>query len=205
MPDQDGREYDKRRVAELRPEFYLFVIEALEILPARVLERVMFGIVSLYKHSSREIAAARSARYLREYLKRSLGRAKVRKTESDIYGDHAYQSHVMKVVSLREHLRADKHVDLAGVEGEKRFRHLTAFGHCVPVDTGDLELRKLILQNVLDLFGALADEVEIFAFAKGTGSRRDRRKTAIVKDELRFPTMISERNVAILTTEPLAA
>ena len=65
-----------------------------------------------------------------------------------------------KVVALRDHLRADEHVDLAGGEPPQQGGDRAAPADGVAIDAGDARLREQRRDLVLDPLGAEADVLE---------------------------------------------
>ena len=116
------------------------------VLPRGELNRVVLRIICLHEHFAGKFAAPGAARHLRQQLKRALGGAKIRQAEREIGGDHADERDALKIVALRDHLRADQDVDLAR---RKRAQHLLvgALGaHGVAVQARDARFGKLLAQ-----------------------------------------------------------
>ena len=121
--DPHEREARKRRVPEL-----FAIVELVLDEPAHVVARGeddgrVLRVARLDEDRARTLAAARATRHLDEELETALGRAEIRHGERGVGVDHADQRHVRKIVALRDHLRADEDVDLAGAHpGEHGLR-----------------------------------------------------------------------------------
>ena len=102
-----------RRVAHRPPVGGLLVEERRVVLRAGEADAVVGREQRLHDGLARAVAAAGAARHLRQQLERALGGAEIRQPEPDVGRDHADQGDVREVVALRDHLRADEHVDLA--------------------------------------------------------------------------------------------
>src|SRR5687768_12568227 len=125
----------------------------------------MFRVVGLDENAARKIAAPGSSGDLRQDLKRAFGGSKIREAQSDVYRDHADQRYVVKIVALREHLCSHQHIGFAGVESQECGCHTSPLSHRVAVDACDPKLREPAPQDVFNLLGPLADEVEKFTLA----------------------------------------
>src|SRR5690348_11825003 len=149
-----------------------FALEEREvILLDGVLNGVVVGIKSLDEHATGEVAAASAAGDLGEQLKGALGRAEVRQTERGIGADHADQSDTLKIVALGEHLCADENVERAAGESAKRFLILALGAGGVAVEAGDARTGKFFAQALLEMLGALTEEIDIFGLALGAELR----------------------------------
>ena len=83
----------------------------------------------------------------------------------------------MKVVSLRNHLCADEHVQLARAEAENDFLVRVSPRSRVPIKARDAERRKTLLKNLFDLFRPLADEIDELPVAGRALGGREREST----------------------------
>src|SRR5690348_4408439 len=83
--DQQARERDERRIRMILTIPQLLFVERFVVLRTRVAQSIMIRIIRLNEHSSRSIATPRSSGNLRDELKRSFRRAKVRQRETDVH------------------------------------------------------------------------------------------------------------------------
>src|SRR5215210_1457258 len=102
-------------------------------------------------------------------------------------------------MTLRQHLSSDQRVDPASTKVSQRL--LKDFAACsrVAIDASDSQCREKQLQHFLELFGALADVVNVFLPATGTRSRHCFAVVAVVTHNHAFAAMISQRHIAIWT------
>src|SRR5688572_22542371 len=106
----DARE---RWIFQLLAEFDLLIVEAHEVVAARVLNRRMKRRERLHEDLALDIAPPRAPGDLRDQLKGPFARAKVGNVQRQVGVNNSDERHVRKVQALRNHLRADKDVDLA--------------------------------------------------------------------------------------------
>src|SRR6202035_4830622 len=72
--------------------------------------------VGLHKNFARRFTAPCAPRHLRQQLKRALAGAEVRQMQRQIGVNDSNQCDIWKMETLRNHLRADEDVDLAGAK-----------------------------------------------------------------------------------------
>src|SRR6185369_7825348 len=164
--DQQTRERHERRIRMVLPVAQLLFVKTLIVLRTRMSQRIVIRMIRLDQNSSRPIATSRPSRHLRDQLKRSFRRSKIRQRETRINRYHANQSHIGKVVSLRQHLRTDKRIDAARTEVCKRlFKHLPARGR-VTINSRDAESREEQSEHLFELLSAFANVVNVFFSAR---------------------------------------
>src|SRR5437899_8949669 len=99
----------------------LFVVKRQIVLGGGQTQSVMARMISLNQHASATLTAAGPPGYLGNQLKCSLRGAKVGKSQSRIDGNNSYQSYIWKVMTFRQHLRANQHVEFALAEIKQGF------------------------------------------------------------------------------------
>ena len=165
----------------------------------------MIRMISLNQDSARAIATTRASRHLRDQLKRSFRRSEIRQRQTRIDRNHADQSHVRKVVTLREHLRADQRIDPSGAEVSQRlFKDFSPRGR-VAIDSRDAQSREEQLQHLFELFRAFANVVDVFLSARRTHARHRFAMIAVMTNDHALAAMISERHVAVRTLNRFTA
>ena len=127
-----------------------FFVEGLVILASGELNRVVLRVVGFDENFAGEIAASRAARHLREQLKRFFGGAKIGAAQREIGGDDANQRDALKVVALRDHLRADEDVCFARRECAEDFLVFLLGAHGVAIETRDARAFELLVQVLVD-------------------------------------------------------
>ena len=128
-----------------------------------------------------------------------------RQGQSGIDGDHAHEGHVRKVVSFRQHLRADQQIDFAFAEIKQGLFKLVAARFRVTIDPAQAQIGKPSAQKFLDLFGSFADVVDVLAAAYRTLRGRSLMMIAVVTDQSLVAAMIRERDIAVWTLDRFAA
>src|SRR5687767_12389603 len=203
--DEQRGERDEWRVAQTPSVVDLLLEEALVVLRAGVAQGVVARVVGLYEHATGETAAPRAPGDLRDELEGALGRAEVGHREPRVHRDDADQRHVREVVALGYHLRADEHVELARGEAEDGLLVGRAARGRVAVEPRDADGGEALLQNLLYLLGALADEEDEGAFAGGARVGRAAAQVAVVADEAALVAVVGERDLAVVAVDALAA
>ena len=127
-----------------------------------------------------QIASSRAARDLRQQLKHSLRRAKVRQAQREVRAHYAHQRDAMNVVALGDHLRADQQVDLAGVQPREQPLHIAAAADRVAIHAPDARVRKELLQPLLALLRSAPEKIKMLALALRTDLRHTAPKAAVV-------------------------
>src|SRR5207244_180388 len=107
--------FERWKIAALAELQLLFEITG-EIVVARELDRRRKGCVSLHEHFARGFTAAGPSRDLRQQLESPFAGAAIRQVQGQIRIDDADQRDVWEMQALRDHLRPDQDVDLAGPE-----------------------------------------------------------------------------------------
>src|SRR5947209_16424861 len=105
----------ERRIPELPASFELAGEKAWDVVIGGERDRARVGLERLDEHAPRCVAAA-SSRELRQQLERSLLRPEVGKTEAGVRVDDGRERDAGKVVTLRDHLRADEDGAVGGGE-----------------------------------------------------------------------------------------
>src|SRR6185369_2600127 len=142
---------------------------------------------------------------LRDELKRSLRRSEIRQRQPRINRNHADQSHIRKIMSLRQHLRTDKRIDATRAEIHQRLLKHFSSRRGVAIDPRDTQGREQQLEHLLELLRAFADVVNVFLSARRANARHGFAMIAVVTDDHALAAMVSERDVAVRTLNGLAA
>src|SRR6266567_329371 len=114
--DQYRCERDERRIAMIPAMTNLLIVKRQIVLGGGQTQNVMARMISLDQDASATLTAAGAAGYLGNQLKCSLRGAKVGQSQSRIDGNNSYQGYVWKVMTLRQHLRANEHVEFTLAE-----------------------------------------------------------------------------------------
>src|SRR5262249_34987560 len=130
-----------------------------------VLDRVVLGVKRLDEHASWQIAAAGAASNLSQQLKRAFRRAKVRQVEGRIRTDHADERHAMKVMALREHLRADQNIERAAGKRAERFLKLPLGARGIAIEPRNPRAREFLAQPFFQMLRAFAKKINILGIA----------------------------------------
>src|SRR5262249_30806524 len=109
----------------------------------------------------------------------------------------ADQRHGWKVVPLRDHLRADEHVNLALRHVVEHARDFAAAPNRVAIDAGHTSLRERGHDLGLDALGAESTLLEILAAARRARARHGRGVVAIMTAQLPAPSVIRQRHAAM--------
>src|SRR5438445_7087334 len=204
-PHQHARQRDKGRVMHQTAKVQLLFKERNIILGRSHLNGIVFGVIALHDHFSRQSTASRTPRHLGQELKCSLRRAKIRKTQLRIGGGNSNQSDTMKVVSFGNHLRPHQNVNVPSSEVAEYLGKGPFMAHGIAVEAGDASLREKRAQVLLHLFSACADKIDMFGIALRTDARYPAREAAVVARQTLTLLVISERDTAILTQNSGAA
>ena len=108
-------------------------------------------------------------------------------------------------MALRDHLRADEDVDLAGGEPPQQGRDRAAAADGVAIDAGDARAREERGDLVLDPLGAESDVLEILPGAVHARRRNPHRVVAVVAPRPPCRLVNRQRHAAVGTVERLAA
>jgi len=100
-----------------------------------------------------------------EQLKRALRGAKIRQAQRGIRADHTDQRDALKIVALREHLRAYQNVERAAGERAERFLVLPLGSGGIAIEPRYARAGKFFAQALLQMLGAFAEEINIFRLA----------------------------------------
>ena len=132
----------------------------------------ILGQVGLDDHLTGTIAATGTARRLFQQVVGALPCAEVRQLEGKVGIDHAHKRDLGKVKALGDHLRAQQHRTIGGIELLEQFfvRILAARGIGIHANDGDI-LGQHLVQRVLDLLSAQAHFCQIAATAFGATTR----------------------------------
>src|SRR5438270_3064026 len=115
----------------------------------RILHGVMIGKECLQDDLTRSSPSSCTPSHLGQQLKRSLGCAKIRHTQRHVGAHDSHKGDSMHVVTLRDHLCADKQVEFARIEGTEHTLEIFAAPNCVTVEPPDSGLRKHSMQQLL--------------------------------------------------------
>ena len=128
----------------------------------------MLRIDGLDQDNARQIAAPRAPGRLRQKLKRALGGAEIRQTQSDVGRHDAHQRDIRNVVALGDHLRAHQDVEIAFAKTVQDALEMPLAAHRVAIHARDPRLGKIAMQLFFDFLRAGPDEVQILAPALRT-------------------------------------
>ena len=117
----------------------------------------------------------------------------------------ANQRHAVDVMSLRDHLRADQHVERAFVQRIQRTLEIFPPAHRVAIKAPDARLRKHAVQQLFQLFRSRPDKINVLATAMRTLLGDLRHVSAIMAFHLVFAFVVRHRDGAILALQRLAA
>ena len=135
--------------------------EVVEVVPRHGrIERVI-GKVGLDQHLARAGSAPGAARDLDQLREQALGGTEIGAEESAVGVEHAHQREGRIVVALREHLRSEQHVHLAGLHARENRLQRAALRGRVPVHARDARLGKRGCQRLLDALRALPHGSEV--------------------------------------------
>src|SRR5581483_4935428 len=197
----------ERRIAHRLAKVDLALVERRIVLLARELDAVVIGIERLDDRFAQLLAATGASGDLPQELKRSLGRSEVGDAEPDVRRYDADERDTRKVVTLRNHLRADEDVDLTRAELRQQGveRALAADG--VAVQARDAGAGMNALHFRLDAFGAETGLLEIRSGAERTFVRHARGVVAIVTARAAGVAlaMDDERDAAVRTVQRAGA
>ena len=136
----------------------------------------MLGIGGLDQHLAGAAAAAGAAGDLHDGLREPLGGAKVGAEQSLVRIEHHDQRHVLEVMALGDHLRADQDARRTAVDAVHGRVHVRPAAHDVAVHAHQRRLREQFAQRLLDPLGALADrahrEAALRAVLRAAARRR---------------------------------
>src|SRR4029079_1193642 len=153
------------------PVTKLLVVKRFIILRARVSQSIVVWMISLNQHSSRSITTTSTPRDLRDELKRSFRRSEIRQSQTRINRNHTNQSHIRKIMTLRQHLRADKRIDAARAEVNQRLlKHLSP-RRSITIYSCDTQGREQQLEHLLELLRAFAHVVNVFLPTRRANAR----------------------------------
>src|SRR5205085_8872351 len=198
-------ERDEGRVAQVLPVVDLFVEETFVVLRARVAQSVVLRVICLNQDATGQSASARAPCDLRDELERSLRGAEVWQRKPRVNRDDADERDVREVVPLRNHLRADEHVEFARGETQDGLLVDGAARGRVAVEARDAESGGACAQNFFYLLRALADGVYELTGARGARFGHAAAQVAVVADEASLAAMIRQGHVAVRTVDALAA
>src|SRR6185295_9630572 len=170
-----------------------------------VSERVVAWMVGLNQHATRQFSTPRAPGYLRNQLKGPLGGPEVGQGEPRINRDDADQRDVVKIVSLRQHLCADQQIQVALAEIEESLFELMPPRLGIAIYAANPQPRKTLAQQLLDLFSAFADVVDVLAAAGRTRGRSPLTMITVMTHQRLIGAVISQRHVAIRTLDRFAA
>src|SRR5688572_7165623 len=105
-----------RRISHAAAKRELALEERAVVLAAGQLDAVVLGVEGLHDGLAGALAAPGPPGDLRQQLERALGSAKISESQPDVRRDDPDKRDTRKVMALRDHLRADEDVQLAGRE-----------------------------------------------------------------------------------------
>ena len=157
----------------------------------------MVGHVALEDDLARGLAAPGPARHLRQELEGPLRGPEVRDAQAHVGVHDPDQGHAREVVPLRDHLRADEHVDLALLERGQRLGEHPAPAGTVAVEPLDPRAGQRLLHRLGHALGAEAGEAQVGPAARRARRRRLRLVTAVVAERRAPPLVQRERHRAV--------
>src|SRR5262249_2874069 len=152
--------------------------------------------ITLDHNLSRFAAASGTAGHLSQQLKRSLGRAEVGQRKRRVGANDTDEGNARKVVSLRNHLRADQNVDVPAAESAEHAFEIAAVPHRVAVSAADACIRINLYELGLEPFRSLAHIMDVLALALRTGRFWAPRDTAVMAKQLVNRAVIGQGNTA---------
>src|SRR5688572_28143346 len=186
------------------PVLHLFVIKTFVVLRARMTQRVMIGTVSLNEHLARSISATGATRDTGAQLRRSFRGTEVGQRESRVNRDDADEGDVRKVVALRQHLRADKSINLSRTEIRQCLLEDAAARRRIAIYSGDAQGREELSEHLFELFGAFTDVVDVLLAARRTNLWHGLAVVAVVTNDNALAAMVGECYVTIRALDCLA-
>src|SRR5438270_6753929 len=201
--DQDGV-FERWKIATFA-KFQLLLKIAGEIVVARELDRRTERRVGLHENFSLRFTATGPSRHLSQQLKRSFARAEIRKVQREIGVDDSDQGHVRKMQTFRDHLRADKNVDLAGAKTSQIFAISVFARHRISVHPSHRRFRKKLRDSALDLFRPESRVNERVFSALRTFLRDRGRMSAKVTAQSGHVSMKGQSDAAVGTIARFAA
>ena len=148
----------------------------------------MIWIQGLDNRFARLLAAAGAAGDLRQQLKRPLRGTEVCRAETHVGRHHADERDARKIVSLRDHLRPDEHVDLAVAESRQQRGQRPSAANRIAVEPRDARRPTQPLDLRLDALGAESGLLQIRAGAQRTRGRNARGVVTVVAPRAPRPT-----------------
>ena len=203
--EQDLGELRERRIEKRLPEFQLSLHESRRIVRDRGSQGRVFRLERLDVHGARTFPAACAAGNLSDQLKRLFGGPEVGKIEDRVRRQDADRGDSRKVMSLRDHLRADEGLNPAAGHGSENAVGGAPAARDVGIEHGESRSRKQLREPLRGALGAGADRLEQRASAR-TAPFRDRApRSAIVTDERSLAPMHDPRNAARVAAEIVPA
>jgi hypothetical protein len=131
--------------------------------------------IGLHDDLARQSRAACATGDLRQQREHPFGRAKIGAIERIVGADHAHAGEARKIVTLREHLGADHHVDLAALDARADIGERAPRARGVAVDARDPRAGKRVGERARQALRteALWQEIDVAA-------RRTRRRYALL-------------------------
>ena len=146
----------ERRIAELAPAGQLLGEEAGDVVARRVPDRSGVGLERLHDHLPGRVATAAPGQ-LGDELERALLGAEVRQREARVGVDDGGERDAGKVMTLRDHLRADQDGAIGGDEPVERLAQRPRLRGRVRVEPDALQLGHALLELRLEPLRSGAD------------------------------------------------
>ena len=162
------------------------------------LQQRVLGMVGLDQDFTGFFRAPGAPRYLGNQLREVLGGAKVGAEQGLVGIENADQGQIGKVMALGQHLCADQNAAFTTVRLLQFFLQAAFGAGAVTVDAADPGIGKILLQELLDTFGAGADGQHIVAAAVFTVLRCRALRAAMVATQFIMTFMIGHMRVAAL-------
>ena len=130
--------------------------EAIVVVRRQRMKDRMRRKVGLHDHLARQVGATGATGHLRQQRGEPLGRAEIRAVERVVGTENADQRETRKIVSLRQHLCANQHVDRLLGNLRAHRRECVLRSRAVAIDADDACIGKPLRQRALEPLRAKA-------------------------------------------------
>src|SRR5260370_35004935 len=145
----------ERTVAVITAMTNFLIVESSIVLRLCVPQRVVMRMISLNQDASRQVATTCASGDLRDQSKGTFSGTKIRKSQSGVHRNDAYQSDVGKIVTFGQHLRAHEQIQFALAEIQQGLFELMSAGLWTAVDSAAAQTAKPLGQPLFNLVPAL--------------------------------------------------
>ena len=111
----------------------------------------------------------------------------------------------MNVVAFGDHLRPDQQVEFSGIQSAQRTLEISMAAHRIAIESSNAGLRKISVQQFLQLFRACAQKINVLTSALYAAFRHRSSETAVMALHPAALFVMRQRNRAISAFERLAA